>query len=172
MKNQETFLRHWNNFLSELRGKLLTVSGTQELSLPLANSVLSELCGYWFSSCDAKGVWLTEYCNTHITEGHCVRNILSDDLKFGAKEEMTVMSNGTKYLLSVAGAAIGFGLSSYFGASGVIRIISTAAPALAAIPVLNAYQEKQKIISQKKMIDGYISQLKKFETSICSIIND
>ena len=37
---------------------------------------------------------------------------------------------------------------------------------------LNAYQEKQKISNQKRLIDDYISQLKKIETSICSIIKD
>ena len=43
---------------------------------------------------------------------------------------------------------------------------------LASFPVLNAYQEKQKISNQKRLIDDYISQLKKIETSICSIIKD
>lgn len=172
MTNREIFLQNWTNFLSELRGKLLTTSKTQELSLPLANLVLSELSGYWFSSYDVKGVWFTEYCNTHINEGQCIMNILTNDLKFVTKEESPVMSNGTKYLLSLVGAALGFGVSSLFGVSRVIKVTATIIPMLAAFPLLNTYQEKQKIVNQKKVIDSYIDQLKKFETSICSIIND
>lgn len=172
MTNRELFLQNWNNFLSELRGKLLTTARTQELSLPLANLILSELACYWFSSSDVKGAWLNKYCNTHINEGQCISNILTNDLKFSTKEEATIMSNSTKYLLSIAGAAIGFGLSTYFDTTRTIKIIATLTPMLASFPVLNAYQEKQKISNQKRLIDNYISQLKKIETSICSIIKD
>lgn len=172
MTNRELFLQNWSNFLSELRGKLLTTARAQDLSLPLANLILSELACYWFSSSDVKGAWLNKYCNTHINEGECISNILTNDLKFETKEEIAIMSNSTKYLLSIAGAAIGFGLSSYFDVSKTIKIIVTLAPMLATFPVINTYQEKQKIRNQKKLIDNYICQLKKIETSICSIIKD
>jgi len=172
MTNRKLFLQHWNNFLSELRGKLLTTARVQELSLPLANLILSELACYWFSSSDIKGVWLSKYCNTHINEGQCISDILTNDLKFRTKEEVTIMSNSTKYLMSIAGAALGFGLSSYFDTSKTIKIIATLTPMLAAFPVLNAYQEKQKTSNQQRLIDNYISQLKKIEISIYSIIKD
>lgn len=172
MTNKELFTQHWNNFLSELRGKLLITVRTQELSLPLANLILGELACYWHSSSDVKGVWFTKYCDTHTKEGQIISCILTNDLKFGTKEDIRTMSDITKYLLVVASAAFGFGLSSFFDMSKTIRTIATLLPMLAAFPLLNAYQERQKISSQKNIIDNYINQLKKFEMSICSIIND
>ena len=165
-------MRSWSNFLSELRGKLLTTARTQELSLPLANLILSELASYWHSSSDVKGVWFTKYCETHIKEGQIISNILTNDLKFDTKENTTPMSNSTKCLLSIAGAVLGFGLSSFFEVSKTVRAITILLPMLVTFPLLDAYQEKQKISNQKSMIDNYINQLKKFEMSICSIIND
>lgn len=172
MTNRDRFLQNWDNFMTELRGKLLTTARTQELSLPLANLVLSELVGYWFSSSDIKGIWLTEYSKTHVAEGQCISNILTNDLKFETKVDVAVMSNGIKYLLVAAGAVLGFGLSSFFGASRIIKIAATLIPMVVSLPLLNKYQENQRMSNRNKLIDSYIGQLKKIENSICSIIRD
>ncbi len=172
MSNKELFIQNWNNFLSEVRGKLLMTARTQDLSLPLANLLVDELATYWLSPSDVKGAWLARYRETHPKEGEVIAGILKEDMKLVSQEAVKTLPDAAKYLLPLAGGMLGLGMSLYWDATKTVRTVATLVPMLAVFALLDSYQKKQRENNRKRVIDGYIRQLKKCETSICTIIKD
>lgn len=170
--HEEYFDRLWDKFFVRLKGKIIKEAGKQELTYPLMKLILADTKSDWLSEYDEGGRWLRGYMMENPAKGRIVYEILADNMSFKEVQKKPDSLGITGVIAPLAGAALGFGISSLFGAGIVIKIVSTVVPGALIFGTTKAIEPKMKNKSLQALINGYLDQLEKYRYSVLSVLND
>lgn len=170
--NTENFERLWDKFFVGLKGRIMKKAKNQELTYPLMKLILSDAKSDWETEYEECGRWLIGYMQENPAKGRIVREILTDNMSFKEVHKKPDSLGVAGVLAPLAGAALGFGVSSLFGAGIVVKIVSAVVPAGLSFGAVKAIEPKMKEKSLSDLIDGYLSQLEKYKNSVLSVLSD
>jgi len=181
----QTFEKAWQHFETSFKGKLRSKSKEQKITLSLANLILKEVSGDWFSGYGVEGKWLRDYKNESPEKAEAVTKYLKYELKLGTDtterqenkadrgdQGVQSESSNTKYVIPAVGAVAGAVIASAFSAPGIVIL------AAAAVPGVWLYSKAKtkdtgKPAASKNMqtgIDNYIALLQVHRKKITGII--
>lgn len=170
MEDKEIFEKHWEKFITRLKGKMIKQSEKQKLTYPMVKLLLSDTVLDWGSEYDEIGRWLMDYSKRNPEQGGRIRNVLMDDMNFTEIAQQKDYSEVINYAVPLAGAIAGFGVSSLWHAGTVVKAVSTLAPAAILYPSTKALGTAFKDNSRNAMINGYMEQLGKYKMNVLSIL--
>lgn len=167
----EIFDSLWKKAVTVLNGKLIRKSKQQKLTYPVARMFLSDFVMTWTDRTNEQGKWLEELSLRDPEKGRAVRNVLTDGIAF--RQIPTPKDHGpiASLVLPVAGAAAGYGISSFLGAHTLIRAVSTVLPAAALYPAVKYIADAALESKKDDVINGYLSQLEPYRTEIKDILS-
>lgn len=171
-KDVELFEKYWEQFLTRVKGRMMKQAKKQEMTYPLLNLLLSDISLSWDSNVEESGRWLGQYCEKNPQKGGMIRQILLEDMEFSEILGNEKGSDAMNYIVSAAGAATGYCISSALHAGKVAKTISTVVPALLLYPSAKAVGENTKNRNQKEYMEEYISQLEKYKKGVLSVLQD
>ena len=164
------FERNWTKFITRLKGQIITKSEKQELTYPLLKLLLSDAALSWDAKDEENGRWLMNYAASEPVKGQTIRGILTEDMQFTELQPKKVYSESLNYVVPVAGAAVGLGISSLLGANTLVKAISTIAPAAVLYPSAKAIGDNLNKKGRSLLLEEYIAQLEKYRISVISVI--
>ena len=167
---KEKFETLWGDFVTLIKGKLITISDKQILSTSVANLVLSEAVESWAIKSELNGHWLMKLEEKYPNKVKLIKEILFQDIKFNNVKTIKVLPNYSKTIVPAMGAVIGFVVGKYFELGITTLVCSTIVPVLILYPTVAMLQKKQIIQKIESQIEGYIGQLNKYKDSILSIL--
>lgn len=169
--NKEKFLSLWGEFLTRVKGKMMTQANKQTLSYPLARLLLTDELGAWFSDYEASGRWLSTFAKEHPEQAEQVKAVIKG-IHF---DELKAVRNAPEYLqyaVPLAGALAGYGIARYFGAGIVTQIASTALPAVLLYPAVKTVMGNKDTNAVQTLINQYIAQLDTYKQQILGLLPD
>ena len=169
--DKERFESLWADFVTLVKGKLISTANIQTLSIPLANLILHDAASSWNSDYEINGKWLSDFKNREPQKAELVYDILLNDMKFSEIEIRKEFPNYYNYLIPTVGAIAGLGISYFSGASKIIQTVSTIAPAVLLYPAVKMFGKQQNETNKKKNIDVFMQQLEKYKNSILTILS-
>ena len=172
MSNITDFENNWKKFIIKLKGELMEQSKSRPLTFDTADIALTNAATAWTLSYDECGRWLMTYCQNNPEKGALVTEILTKDIHFSKIDPPKGFPEIAKIAIPAAGAAAGFCISHFLGASVVVQLISTAAPAVLLYPAALSFAQTSESGAQKTLLESYLSQLDKYKTSVLSVIAD
>lgn len=170
--HRDRFEKLWDKFFARLKGKILAQADKQELTYPLMKLILADAKSDWMSEYDEGGRWLRDYMNENPAKGRLVYDILTDNISFSEVQKKSDSTGVVGLVAPLAGAALGFGVSSIFNAGVVVKIISAVVPAGLLFGTTKAMEPKLRHKRKQEQIDAYLSQLDKYKFSVISILSD
>lgn len=168
--NKEKFESLWNSFVTLVRGKLLMTARKQNLTLPLANLILSEASTSWMSEYDMNGKWLCNYFKENEEKASLIKEILLQEMKFTAISPKKDLPTSYNYIIPALGAGVGFAVSSLCGLGRIATVLSVLAPAVLLYPAVKTYRSGKALRNVDVNVDLYMEQLEKYKHSIVSIL--
>lgn len=169
--DKERFESLWEDFLTLVKGKLISTSNNQSLSTPLANLILKEAVSSWNSDYEINGKWMSDFKSREPQKADLVCDILLNDMKFGEIEVTKELPHYYNYLVPTVGAIAGLGISYFSGASKIIQAVSTIVPAVLLYPAVKMYGKRKNETNKKTNIDAFMQQLEKYKNSILPILS-
>lgn len=169
---KEDFEKCWGKFITQLKGRLMTVSKNQKLSYNIAKLQLTDIAANWDSEYEETGRWLRQYCKENPEKGQLVREVLLEHMCFIEIQPKKDYSEVMNYVIPVAGALAGFGISTLAHARTVVRAISTVAPTVLLYPSAKAVGTTLHQNSKTELLDEYIFQLDKYHQCVISILSE
>ncbi len=172
LNNRENFLKCWDKFSKNLRGKILNQTDKQNFSFHVLKLILAEAVTVWENKYDECGRWLIDYSKENPEKGELIKQILLRDMKF---TEVTVKKSNSRnaaLLASVGVAAAGFGISHFLNAGTAATVAATVLPAIAAYPTVTATTNAVNGKKESNTLDAYMNQLEKFRLSILNVIDN
>ncbi len=168
---KEKFEPLWDDFITLVKGKLITSAKKQTLSTSLANLILTDAASSWGSDYEINGRWMKKFIDESPSKANLVKEILLQDMKFTNITMMRVLPDYCNYLIPTIGAFVGYATGSCFSVGKIIQVVSTVAPAILLFPVVKMYRENQYNANAENAVTQYISQLTKYKDSIISILS-
>ena len=164
------FENRWNDFLASFKGSMVSSSRRQEITLPIAKSLLQEAAMSWSQDYNLNGAWLRKLMRDYPKKGNMVREILLEDMTVEMPPEKSDNTNAIRY-----GIPVGTGLASLAAASLLSAGTATVIGSAVAGAAIGYVFSKSKIddMKEKKVlgtVDDYGSQLEKYRNSIVSIL--
>lgn len=169
--DKENFERLWDKFYVALKGRIMKKAKNQELTYPLMKLILTDAKSDWETEYEECGRWLRKYMEENPAKGRIVCDILTD-MTFREVEKKPDSLGMAGLVAPLAGAALGFGISSLFGAGIVIKIVSAVVPAGLIFGTTKVIEPKMKDRSMQGLVEGYLSQLEKYKNSVLSVLSD
>lgn len=170
--HRDRFEKLWDKFFARLKGKILREADKQELTYPLMKLILTDAKSDWMSEYDEGGRWLRDYMNENPAKGRLVYDILTDNMSFCEVAKKSDSMGLVSLVAPLAGAALGFGISSIFNAGVVVKIISTVVPAGLIFGTTKAMEPKFKNKRKQEHMEAYFNQLEKYKLSVISVLSD
>lgn len=170
-KDLEKFESLWNDFITLVKGKLLTTANTLSLSTPVANLILTEAKSSWGSDCEIYGRWIMNIRRENPEKAELISEILLKDLKFSDICAKSVLPDYCNYLIPTIGAFIGYTVGGALDFSKLWQTVSTIVPAVLLYPAVKSYRNNQQLLNNEYTVNQYIEQLEKYKNSIISILS-
>lgn len=171
MTQKDNFERLWKDFISRLKGQILSQSKQKTLTYSYIKLLLENEVYSWDSDYEECGRWLKTYINENPRSGEMIRDILLNDMTF---TEITPAkkSDILNYVVPAIGAIAGLGISSILNAGIIVKIVSTVVPGAVLYPATKSVSSYINDYNNQKLIDDYIGQLDKYRLSIISVIDE
>ena len=169
--NKEKFESLWDDFISLVRGKLLTVAKNQTITTPLANLILSNAVSSWLSEYEINGRWLMRYREEDEAKMNLVQEVLTQDMKFSEVTIKRELPDYYNYIIPTIGAGVGYATSFIFDLGKIVQVASVIVPATLLYPAVKMYRQNQKVANMDINVNLYIEQLNKFRDSVLSILS-
>jgi len=103
----QNFEKAWRRFETSFKGKLLTKSRTQSLTLSQANLILKEVSSDWFSGYGLEGKWLRDYKDECPDRAEAITTFLKHELRLTNEAKLSqynqTLSSSTRSESSLAG---------------------------------------------------------------------
>lgn len=171
IEDKSSFEKNWTAFITRLKGQIISRSQKHEMGYQQLRLLLSDAALSWVSGEEACGRWLMTYSRSNPAKGESIRDILTKDMQFTELPPPKKAYNETlNYVIPVAGAAAGFGISSMFKATTLIKAISTIAPAAVLYPSAKSLGDNLNKNSKSLQLEEYIDQLEKYKLSVISVL--
>lgn len=168
---REKFESLWEDFLTLVKGKLISTAQKQKLSTPLANLILADTAGSWNDEYSLYGRWLHQLDIDAPEKSNLIREILVRDMKFCEIEKKSILPSYCDYLIPGAGAAAGYVVSHCLSFGKLAQAATILVPAILLYPAVKMFRNNQEEIYKDKDINSYISQLEKYKNSILSVLS-
>lgn len=168
---KDKFLSNWNDFITVLRGKLISTSRKQQLTYPLAKLILTDAALAWSSEYEVAGRWLNAYCAANPEKGQLVKQVLTTDMVFTEEQPQGELPAALTYVVPATGAVAGFAISRFcFTTSIWVQAAATLLPAALLYPAAKQMVEGRREQGKDRLINAYIDQLTKYRQSVESIL--
>ena len=161
----------WEDFLTLVRGKLISTAQKQTLSTPLANLILTDAAGSWEDEYSLYGRWLHQLSIDAPEKSNLIKGILVSDMKFSEVEKKRILPSYCDYLIPGTGAVVGYLVSHCLSFGKLAQTATILVPAILLYPAVKMFRNNQKEIYKDKIINSYISQLEKFKNSVLSVLS-
>ena len=164
------FQELWSDFISSFKGRLITESNKQELSIGLVKIILSDAVSTWSSEYTINGRWLYKLMQEDPERGELVKEILTKDISITEVKSESSNYDSLKYIIPVGFGAIGYGVARIAGIATFGTVCATLIPMAVVYPLtIISFSNKRKIVNEE-MINAYIKQLEKYKESIISVL--
>ena len=170
MEYIEEFEKLWSKYLVVIEGKLISQSQTTHLGHPQASYVLMTSRDFWDSEYGEGYRWLKKYVENEPKKGERVKAVLTKDMSFLPEPEIKSNYGAAACVASIAGSAIGLGLTSLLDGGLLMKAISVVVPPLAIYPTVNGMGKNANDKHKDELVKRYIAQLDKYKVSVLSII--
>lgn len=168
---REKFESLWEDFLTLVKGKLISTAQKQTLSTPLANLILTDAAGSWSDNYSVYGRWLQQLSADAPEKSSLIKEILVSDMKFSEIEKKNSLPSYCDYLIPGAGAVAGYVVSHCLSFGKIAQAATILVPAILLYPAVKMFRNNQEEIYKDKDINSYISQLEKFKNSVLSVLS-
>lgn len=167
---REKFESLWKDFLTLVKGKLISTAQKQSLSTPLANLILTDAAGSWDDEYSLYGRWLHQFSIDAPEKSSLIREIVRD-MKFSEIEKKIILPSYCDYIIPGAGAIAGYVVSHCLSFGKLAQAATILIPAILLYPAVKMFRNNQEEIYKDKAINSYISQLEKYKNSILSVLS-
>ena len=170
---RERFEVLWEEFINKIRASVTVDFKGHKINHALMTIILNDAKSSWENRYLEAGVWFTDYIEENPEKGALIRKILIDDMRFTEVNMKNPLNSPlTAPIASIVCAAAGFGITSLFTNSTIIKtIVPTVAFAATTGGVMLAKKNLAPAFD-KKLVEAYISQLEKYKLGIISILSD
>lgn len=169
--NKDKFESLWIDFVTLVKGKLITTAKKQTLSTALANLILSEAAAAWSSDYEINGRWIMELEKEDMSKCELIKEVLTKDMKFSEiiiKKELPDYYN---YLVPTIGAGVGYASSCLLDFGKIAQIVSVIAPAIMLYPAVKMFRQNQIENNIAQNVNSYLEQLVKYRDSVLAILS-
>jgi len=168
--HKDRFEKLWADFITLVKGKLMSTAGKQTLTTPLANLVLRDAASTWTTQYEVGGRWLMKLMEEDTAKSGLVNDVLND-MKFTEVNAGRPLPSFCDFAIPMVGAGAGFGVAEMMNFGRVAQIASVAVPAILLVPAVNSFRKSQVDKLREKTISMYVEQLDKYKNSIISILS-
>lgn len=168
---KEKFESLWTDFITLVKGKLISAANKQALSTPLANLILSDAALSWNSDYEINGRWLNNMKEVEPQKAELLTEILLTDMKFSDVYIKSDLPGIYNYVIPAVGAGIGYAVSMTFNFGKITQVATTVIPAVLLFPAVKNFRNRMKESNKESSIRDYIMQLEKYKNSILSILS-
>lgn len=173
MNNErDSFLQAWEHFENVVKIKLIEKAKDADLTASYANIILREVVSMWFKNYGEEGIWLTRYSEINSSKGAKISRVLKEDSVFTECPQKRNISSTLKYVIPMAGAVAGLGLSKIVTSNIIINCASAVIPAVALYPYAKKYEKGIIEDYKKEIVNSYVAQLDDFKEKIFKIIDE
>lgn len=168
---KDKFESLWTDFITLVKGKLISAATKQNLSTSLANLILSEAAYSWSSEYEINGKWLSNLRNTNAKKAELVNEVLLTDMHFTDMKMKGELSIYYNYIIPIVGAFAGYAIGSYFDCGKIVLTASIIIPAVLLYWAVNIFRKRMNESNNEKLIEAYIQQLEKYKNSVAAILS-
>ena len=169
--NKDKFESLWIDFVTLVKGKLITTAKKQTLSTALANLILSEAAAAWSSDYEINGRWIMELEKEDMSKCELIKEVLTKDMKFSEIIMKKELPDYYNYLVPTIGAGVGYASSYLLDFGKIAQIVSIIAPAIMLYPAVKMFRQNQIENNIAQNVNSYLEQLAKYRDSVLAILS-
>jgi len=169
-KTLNEFNHHWEGFINVVKGNLITIPTSQDISVNMAKLVLNEAALSWLSEYDVKGQWLISIIQSEPAVGERIKDILVNEMEFADVKPSRDKSLLVKASIPAAGAVFGAAVPVALGASLLTGLACALGLSALSYPLASKMADGMEECKKNRIIDVYVGQLEKFRLGIEGII--
>lgn len=167
---RETFLKNWERFIDELKGRMVSFSANQPLSSSSASQILSDTLFEWKSEANLIGKWLDNLKSNDQEKYETVSEILFKQVKFEDIKLEPTQQEKILPFVPYGVSALALGTTFVLHTNIWWKIAAVAVPPIVLKKPIDILLEDIQLQNAKDSIPQYLSQLDKYKEAILAVI--